>query len=131
MHLAIPSWKEQIDRSVLDVPVTILSSSQLTSLRHIFPGQIRFALYHGSLRAHIEKSLVEYDIVLTTYGTLQAEWKSRNEESPLYSNTWARVVLDEGQIYYSAQHWSHIPANKAQPITSENGQHRHSRLQQH
>ncbi|KAF4337212.1 Helicase C-terminal [Fusarium beomiforme] len=72
----IPGWQEEIDQ-------------------HIFQDQIRVILYHGSSRDQSAKSLTEYDIVLTTYGTLQSEWKLRNEESPLFSNTWARVVLDE------------------------------------
>ncbi|KAF4465866.1 Helicase C-terminal [Fusarium albosuccineum] len=74
----IPGWQEQINR-------------------HTFTDQVRVTLYHGPLRDQIANSLTEYDIVLTTYGTLQSEWKLKNGASPLFSNTWARVVLDEGE----------------------------------
>lgn len=39
------------------------------------------------------------DIILTTYETLRRDWV---EEGPLYSNTWRRLVLDEGKNYYAA-----------------------------
>ncbi|PNP81279.1 hypothetical protein FNYG_05311 [Fusarium nygamai] len=76
----IPAWQEQI-------------------VRHVVPDQIRVVLFHGPMREKLAKSLIEYDVVLTTYGTLQSEWRSKKEGSPLFTHTWARVVLDEGQIY--------------------------------
>ncbi|KAF4439353.1 hypothetical protein F53441_12603 [Fusarium austroafricanum] len=72
----IPGWQEQINR-------------------HIFLDNVNATLYHGPLRDQIANSLTSYDIVLTTYGTLQSEWKAKNGTSPLFSNAWARVVLDE------------------------------------
>lgn len=77
----------------------LFSASELIYPRHIVPDQIRVVLFHGSMRDQLAKVLIDYDIVLTTYGTLQSEWKSKNGDSPLFTHTWARVVLDEGQIY--------------------------------
>ncbi|KAK2764390.1 hypothetical protein FQN54_009084 [Arachnomyces sp. PD_36] len=39
--------------------------------------------------------LLNHDIVLTTYDTLRYDWLGRAEDGPLYSEEWARVVLDE------------------------------------
>ncbi|KAF5986264.1 hypothetical protein FBULB1_2486 [Fusarium bulbicola] len=60
------------------------------SSKHIVPDQIRVVLFHGPMRDQLAKSLMEYDVVLTTYGTLQSEWKSRKEYSPLFTHRWAR-----------------------------------------
>lgn len=40
-------------------------------------------------------------IVLTTYHTVSAEWKSHGEQSPsiLFSTRWRRVILDEGDTH--------------------------------
>ncbi|KAF5530925.1 SNF2 family domain-containing protein [Fusarium mexicanum] len=65
------------------------------SSKHIVPDQIRVVLFHGPMREQLSKSLMEYDVVLTTYGTLQYEWKSKREDSPIFTETWARVILDE------------------------------------
>ncbi|KAK4182730.1 SNF2 family N-terminal domain-containing protein [Podospora australis] len=43
-------------------------------VRHIRPGNVKSVVYHGSNRAKLKPHLQEYDVVLTTYGTLRAEW---------------------------------------------------------
>ncbi|RSL85847.1 hypothetical protein CEP52_016004 [Fusarium oligoseptatum] len=72
----LPGWEEQIKS-------------------HVLPGQMNLALYHGTSRDRVSSVLHDHDIVITTYSTLRSEWKSKNGTSPLFQNTWARVVLDE------------------------------------
>lgn len=38
--------------------------------------------------------LHNFDVVLTTYDTLRSDWAA---SGPLYSRTWARIILDEGK----------------------------------
>lgn len=65
---------------------------------HIYPGQVRVAIYHGSNRSGLSAELQSHDIVLTTYDTLRSEWASSADKGVLYSEIWARVVLDEGKF---------------------------------
>lgn len=68
---------------------------------------MQLLVYHGSKRQDTANGLGDFDVVLTTYDTLRTDWASRG---PLYSYTWARVVLDEAhkirnafsQTFYAA-----------------------------
>ncbi|RBR18860.1 hypothetical protein FVER53590_11656 [Fusarium verticillioides] len=101
--LALISWfLDAMDN--VSVPNTcrttlIVAPNSKQIARHVVPDQIRMVLFHGPMRGQLAKSLIGYDVVLTTYGTLQSEWRSKKEDSPLFTHTWARVVLDEGQIH--------------------------------
>jgi SNF2 family DNA or RNA helicase len=75
----------------------IVNSDHLTRVSHIHPGRIRLALYHGSNRRRLSSELHNYDIVLTNYDTLRSEWTGRARDGLLYSEEWARIVLDEGE----------------------------------
>jgi hypothetical protein len=52
-------------------------------------------VHHGQSKSLIALELQDKDIVLTTYGTLMAEFKEENH-GPLLRAKWLRVVLDEG-----------------------------------
>ncbi|KAF5617713.1 hypothetical protein F25303_13211 [Fusarium sp. NRRL 25303] len=83
----IPGWQAQIER-------------------HMMPGQIRVACYHGTGRQNIVRQFRDNDIVLTTYQTLRSEWTNTG---PLFREPWFRVVLDEGMKPLDAKgrfdHW--------------------------
>ncbi len=57
--------------------------------------ELSIFVHHGTNRAMLGKELEDYDIVLTTYGTLQAELND-NMPGALLRARWLRVVLDEG-----------------------------------
>jgi SNF2 family DNA or RNA helicase len=66
----------------------------LTQHRHVCTSSLRVMKYHGSARGKNGHSFSNYDLVLSTYGTVSREFPSGN--SPLYEAQWFRVVLDEG-----------------------------------
>jgi SNF2 family DNA or RNA helicase len=55
------------------------------------------ALYHGANRHTLSTHLFKHEIVLTNYETLRSEFITRGRDSLLYSEEWARIVLDEGE----------------------------------
>ncbi|KAF4469014.1 DNA repair rad5, partial [Fusarium albosuccineum] len=60
--------------------------------KHFGPGTLTTAVFHGDQRTKAIKGLTSFDIVLTTYATLLADYKGRKV---LQNLTWFRVVLDE------------------------------------
>ncbi|KAJ5825893.1 hypothetical protein N7474_003031 [Penicillium riverlandense] len=61
--------------------------------------KLRVCLYHGTNRAKTSGSLDDYDVVITTYGTLTSESATsasdKAKKSGLFSVTWYRIILDE------------------------------------
>ncbi|RYP69277.1 hypothetical protein DL770_008287 [Monosporascus sp. CRB-9-2] len=60
--------------------------------KHLRPGTLRVAVFHGDGRAKTTEALLDHDVVLTTYRTLAMDWKGRRV---LQEMGWYRVVLDE------------------------------------
>ncbi|KAF3937496.1 hypothetical protein ABW19_dt0201046 [Dactylella cylindrospora] len=77
--------------------------------RRFQPHTMAVGHFHGDRRAKSSKDLLQYDVVLTTYHTLAADWKGRKV---LQSLQWFRVVLDEAhwirnqstQLFKAAEH---------------------------
>ncbi|KAF2116188.1 SNF2 family N-terminal domain-containing protein [Lophiotrema nucula] len=65
-------------------------------VRHIMPGTLRFYRYHGSRRHISLQDLLQYDVLLTTYATVAAEFC--RGQSMLNHIEWFRVVLDEAHV---------------------------------
>lgn len=57
------------------------------------PGALNLILFHGQDRHKNPDTLATTDVVLTTYGTLAADYK---KVRLLQKMDWYRVVLDEG-----------------------------------
>lgn len=67
--------------------------------RHWYPGCIQYIKYHGQDRQQLDARLDEQDIVLTTYGTVMAEYRRGLGRSALHRVGWFRLILDEGTAY--------------------------------
>jgi SWI/SNF-related matrix-associated actin-dependent regulator of chromatin subfamily A3 len=72
----------------------LVSVTNHTGHRHFRDGSLRVNTFHGESRSTQSTSLMNYDIVLTTFATLVSDCK---RHKVLQSVEWFRVVLDEGK----------------------------------
>ncbi|MQL99268.1 hypothetical protein Taro_031986 [Colocasia esculenta] len=89
-------------------------SSWITQLEeHTRPGSLKVYMYYGE-RTKDATELIKYDIVLTTYTILSAEFGS--PDSPMKQIEWLRVVLDEAHLIknFAAQQTKAVIALKAE-----------------
>lgn len=91
--------------TLIVAPVSVMSNWVQQIERHVKKGNpLKVLTYHGSNRKRMTyREFGEYDVVVTSYGTLSTEYSSKGkaaEKIPrkegLFSINWARVVLDEG-----------------------------------
>jgi SWI/SNF-related matrix-associated actin-dependent regulator of chromatin subfamily A3 len=76
-------------------PPSVFSAWVTQLEEHMKPGCLKVYLYHGE-RTKDMKELLKYDLVLTTYTTLGAEFEQ--EDSPVKDIDWFRVILDEAHV---------------------------------
>ncbi|MCJ1392100.1 hypothetical protein MMC18_004967 [Xylographa bjoerkii] len=89
--------------TLIITPKSTLQSWDEQIKKHIHTGSLRVHVYHGAKRISEVSKLAEFDVVITTYATLLAEWSSTTKRSSkrikaLYSCNWHRVVLDEAHV---------------------------------
>jgi SWI/SNF-related matrix-associated actin-dependent regulator of chromatin subfamily A3 len=91
--------------TLIVAPVSVMSNWVQQIAKHVKTGNaLKVLTYHGSNRKRMtHREFGEYDVVITSYGTLSTEYSSKSkaaEKIPrkegLFSINWARVVLDEG-----------------------------------
>jgi SWI/SNF-related matrix-associated actin-dependent regulator of chromatin subfamily A3 len=102
--------------TLIMAPVSVMSNWVQQIERHVKKERnLKVLTYHGSNRKKMtHRDFAEYDVVVTTYGTVSSEYMPAKTKNPapvprkdgLFSMNWARVVLDEG-------HTIRNPATKA------------------
>jgi SWI/SNF-related matrix-associated actin-dependent regulator of chromatin subfamily A3 len=65
--------------------------------RHLAPNSLSVHRYHLASKEKSLRKLLEYDVVMTTYATITAEF-SDPDNCRLHQISWYRIVLDEGKI---------------------------------
>ncbi|KAL7627639.1 hypothetical protein AAE478_001832 [Parahypoxylon ruwenzoriense] len=100
--LGLTPLKQNGRATLLICPLSTISNWEEQIKAHIKPGQLKYYIYHGSNRLKDPKKLSEFDIVLTTYGSVSSEVGARNKGRsgpyPLEEVGWFRVVLDEAHM---------------------------------
>ncbi|KAI1155188.1 SNF2 family N-terminal domain-containing protein [Nemania diffusa] len=100
--LQLTSLKQNGRATLLVCPLSTINNWEEQIKLHIKPGQMKYYIYHGSNRIKDAKLLVDYDMVLTTYGSVASEVTARNKGKPgpwpLEEIGWFRIVLDEAHM---------------------------------
>ncbi|KAG8626205.1 hypothetical protein KVT40_006606 [Elsinoe batatas] len=97
---------EHVGPTLIIAPVSVMSNWSGQAELHVDKDNpLKVYTYHGQGRKKMKaEEFKQYDIVITTYGTLSVEYTPRGREKPskmptkngLYSLQWRRIVLDEG-----------------------------------
>jgi SNF2 family DNA or RNA helicase len=88
--------------TLLVSPLSTIANWEEQIKQHTKPGSIKYYVYHGANRIKDIKKLAEYDLVITTYGSVASEFNYRSKKKhgnyPLEEINWFRIVLDEAHM---------------------------------
>ncbi|RAH63410.1 helicase [Aspergillus piperis CBS 112811] len=73
--------------------MVVLPNEVLILISKFKPGTFKTCKYHGASRKVHFPTFEDYDIVLTTYGTISTDFTGK--ESPIFQTDFFRIVLDE------------------------------------
>jgi len=88
--------------TLLVAPLTTIQNWEEQIKQHIKSGTLKYYVYHGTNRVKDIRKLAEYDLVITTYGSVASEFNCRSRKRagtyPLEEINWFRIVLDEAHM---------------------------------
>ncbi|RDW79772.1 hypothetical protein BP6252_04410 [Coleophoma cylindrospora] len=89
--------------TLLVCPLSTIANWEEQIKQHIEPGTLNYYIYHGAGRIKDVHKLAEFDLVITTYGSVASEfnYRSKNKQGkvlPLEEINWFRIVLDEAHM---------------------------------
>jgi SNF2 family DNA or RNA helicase len=91
--------RQNAKATLLVCPLSTVTNWEEQIKQHIQPGTISYHIYHGPNRVKNVALLAQFDLVITTYGSVVSELNSRNKGKrgayPLEEIGWFRIVLDE------------------------------------
>ncbi|TWU76513.1 hypothetical protein ED733_007553 [Metarhizium rileyi] len=91
-----------VKSTLIVCPLSTVTNWEEQMKQHIIPGGLSCHIYHGSNRIKDVHKLAEFDIVITTYGSVSNELGSRRKGKdgvyPLEEIGWFRIVLDEAHM---------------------------------
>ncbi|KAK0740189.1 SNF2 family N-terminal domain-containing protein [Schizothecium vesticola] len=86
--------------SLIIVPPPLLDTWEEQLAWHVKPGGMKFRRHYQKDRILDGQDLRGYDIILTTYHTVMADWTGGNafEDKPIFATKWRRIILDEAHV---------------------------------
>ncbi|KAL5048415.1 hypothetical protein BDW71DRAFT_205533 [Aspergillus fruticulosus] len=89
-----------LSKSTLVVaPLALIKQWESEIITKVEPShRLRVLVYHGNARAKATDRLDDYDVVITTYGTLTSEHNAvakNDKKAGIFSVYWYRIILDE------------------------------------
>ncbi|KAI3340580.1 SNF2 family N-terminal domain-containing protein [Ustulina deusta] len=91
---------EANNTTLIVVPPPLIDTWEEQLSQHVIDGQLTWRRHHGKSRLMDSLETQSVNIVLTTYHTVSAEWRSgsKSDQSILFSTNWKRIVLDEAHF---------------------------------
>ena len=91
--------KGNVGGNLLIVPLSLLRTWEEQLSHHLHPGTLTWCKYHRSDRSAHAPTILEHDVVITTYDVVASQWRNLGKGvQPLFSRVWRRIVLDEGAL---------------------------------
>ncbi|XP_030489447.2 F-box protein At3g54460 [Cannabis sativa] len=87
--------------TLIVVPANLVDHWKTQIQKHVRPGQLRIYLWTDNRKPSAHSLAWDYDVVITTFNRLSAEWGTR-KRSVLMQVHWLRVMLDEGHTLGSS-----------------------------
>ncbi|KAF5184197.1 F-box protein [Thalictrum thalictroides] len=87
--------------TLIVVPANLIDHWKTQIFKHVKPGQLRVYVWNDHRKPSAHTLAWDYDIVITTFSRLSAEWGPR-KRSPLMQVHFLRVMLDEGHTLGSS-----------------------------
>ncbi|KFG83979.1 putative SNF2 family helicase/ATPase [Metarhizium anisopliae] len=91
-----------VKSTLIVCPLSTVTNWEEQMKQHVAPGGLSYHIYHGSNRIKDVDKLAEFDVVITTYGSVSNELGSRRKGKdgiyPLEEIGWFRIVLDEAHM---------------------------------
>ncbi|EFX02741.1 snf2 family helicase [Grosmannia clavigera kw1407] len=88
--------------TLLVCPLSTITNWEEQVKQHLAADALSFHVYHGQNRIKDVAQLSEFDLVITTYGSVSSELTARNRGKagpfPLEEIGWFRIVLDEAHM---------------------------------
>lgn len=91
-----------VKTTLIVCPLSTVTNWEEQMKQHMAPDGLSYHVYHGTSRIKDVDKLAEFDIVITTYGSVSNELGSRRKGKdglfPLEEMGWFRIVLDEAHM---------------------------------
>ncbi|OBT66270.1 hypothetical protein VE03_04373 [Pseudogymnoascus sp. 23342-1-I1] len=94
--------KRNAKTTLLVSPLSTIANWEEQIGQHIKEGGLKYHIYHGGTRCREIERLANYDLIITTYGSVASECNRRIKGKPgpypLEELNWFRIVLDEAHM---------------------------------